>query len=222
MKFSPKYFVLALLVFLISASFSFADDNAAANIEDKLLPLINMEQAFGKALQRRNLLARYVEQETQKLRESEGDETAEIAKNLAQARKALSELSTYMDVIFGLGGVRNYEYDSVKSTIYLRVGTITEVFARAVNARDNAAKRIEELKKIIDNEMDETRKATLQKEHDSVAAQWALIVNALFNIYQVHPKRNYEFNPGNLTLYLKTNDEEIQKLQESIEQSKAE
>ena len=94
------------------------------------------------------------------------------------------------------------------------------MFARAVQARDTYAKRIVELKDIIEKEEDETRKATLQKEHDALAQRWALVVNALYSIYQVHPKRNYQFNPADLTLYLKTNDEEIQKLQEEIEKNK--
>ncbi|MFA6928793.1 MAG: hypothetical protein WCT05_00590 [Lentisphaeria bacterium] len=218
-----KFFTGAVVVMLLCGSYRLqAEETAAAeaNLEDKLLPLVTMEQAFSKALKRRALLVRFIEQETVKLKESTGEEATTISKNLAQARKALGEATTYMDVIFGLGGNRSYEYDSVKSTIYLRVGTITEVFARAIQARDTYAKRIVELKEIIEKEGDETRKATLQKEHDALAQRWALVVNALYNIYQVHPKRNYQFNPSNLTLYLKTNDEEIQKLQAEIEKNK--
>lgn len=217
-----KFFTGAVVVMLLCGGYRLQAEEAAAaeaNLEDKLLPLVTMEQAFSKALQRRALLVRFIEQETAKLKESTGEEATTISKNLAQARKALGEATTYMDVIFGLGGNRSYEYDSVKSTIYLRVGTITEVFARAIQARDTYAKRIVELKEIIEKEGDETRKATLQKEHDALAQRWALVVNALYNIYQVHPKRNYQFNPTNLTLYLKTNDVEIQKLQTEIEKT---
>lgn len=218
-----KVFTGAVVLLLLCGSYRLQAEEAAAaeaNLEDKLLPLVTMEQAFVKALQRRALLVRFIEQETAKLKESTGEEATTISKNLEQARKALGEATTYMDVIFGLGGNRAYEYDSVKSTIYLRVGTITEVFARAIQARDTYAKRIVELKEIIEQEADETRKATLQKEHDALAQRWALVVNALYNIYQVHPKRNYQFNPSNLTLYLKTNDAEVQKLQTEIEKNK--
>lgn len=216
-----KFFTCALVFMMFFGGYALrAEEAAAATLEDKLLPLVTMEQAFAKALQRRTLLARFIEQETAKLKESSGEEATKISQGLVQARKAFAELTTYMDVIFGLGGTRAYEYDSVKSTIYLRVGTVTEVFARAVQARDNYAKRIAELKDIIEKEEDETRKATLQKEHDTLAQRWALVVNALYSIYQVHPKRNYQFNPADLTLYLKTNDEEIQKLQAEIEKNK--
>jgi len=216
-----KIFAGALVFVMCCGGYALrAEEAAAAALEDKLLPLVTMEQAFAKALQRRALLARLIEQETAKLKESSGEEATKISQGLVQARKAFSELTTYMDVIFGLGGTRAYEYDSVKSTIYLRVGTITEVFARAIQARDNYAKRIVELKDIIEKEEDETRKATLQKEHDTLVQRWALVVNALYSIYQVHPKRNYQFNPSNLTLYLKTNDEELQKLQAEIEKNK--
>ncbi|NMA20640.1 MAG: hypothetical protein GX927_08680 [Lentisphaerae bacterium] len=215
-----KIFAGALVFVMCCGGYALRAEEAAAALEDKLLPLVTMEQAFAKALQRRALLARLIEQETAKLKESSGEEATKISQGLVQARKAFSELTTYMDVIFGLGGTRAYEYDSVKSTIYLRVGTITEVFARAIQARDNYAKRIVELKDIIEKEEDETRKATLQKEHDTLVQRWALVVNALYSIYQVHPKRNYQFNPSNLTLYLKTNDEELQKLQAEIEKNK--
>ncbi len=216
-----KFFTCTLVTLTIFGGHALRAEAASeATLEDKLLPLITMEQAFAKALQRRALLARFIEQETAKLKESSGEDTTAISKNLVQARKAFAELTTYMDVIFGLGGTRAYEYDNVKSTIFLRVGTVTEVFARAIQARDNYAKRIAELKDIIEKESDETRKATLQKEHDALAQRWALVVNALYSIYQVHPKRNYQFNPANLTLYLKTNDEEIQKLQDAIEKNK--
>ncbi len=212
----------ALLVLTIfGGSFLRAEEAVAdAALEDKLLPLVTMEQAFAKALQRRTLLARFIEQETAKLKESSGEAATEISQGLAQARKAFTELTTYMDVIFGLGGTRAYEYDNVKSTIYLRVGTVTEVFARAIQARDNYAKRIVELKDVIEKEADGTRKATLQKEHDGMVQRWALVVNALYSIYQVHPKRNYQFNPSNLTLYLKTSDDEIKKLQDAVEKNK--
>jgi hypothetical protein len=216
-----KFLASFLLILTASCGFSLrAEEALDATLEDKLLPLVTMEQAFAKALQRRTLLARFIEQETAKLKESSGEETTKISQGLVQARKALAELTTYMDVIFGLGGTRAYEYDNVKSTIYLRVGTVTEVFARAIQARDNYAKRIVELKDIIEKEGDEMRKATLQKEHDGMVQRWALVVNALYSIYQVHPKRNYQFNPSNLTLYLKTSDEEIKKLQDAVEKNK--
>jgi len=219
-----KKIFTAVVALLLCGGYCLRADEAAAaseaNLEDKLLPLMTMEQAFVKALQRRALLVRFIDQETAKLKESTGEEATTINKNIEQARKSLGETTTYMDVIFGLGGNRSYEYDSVKSTIYLRVGTITEVFSRAIQARDTYAKRIVELKEIIAQEADETRKATLQKEHDALAQRWALVVNALYNIYQVHPKRNYQFNPSNLTLYLKTNDAEVQKLQAEIEKNK--
>jgi len=222
MKNLKKFCLSFLLVaFAFSGVEGFAEE--AANLEDKLLPLVTMEQAFAKALQRRGLLVRFIEQENAKLKETEDEEEVQkIAQGLAQARNALAELTTYMDVIFGLGGNRSYEYDNVKSTIYLRVGTVTEVFARAVQARDSYAQRVLELKELIDKEEDETRKATLQREHDAAAQRWALLVNALYSIYQVHPKRNYQFNPENLTLYLKTSDEEIQKLNAEIEKLREE
>lgn len=113
-----KFFTGALVMMTVFGGYVLRAEEAApaeATLEDKLLPLVTMEQAFAKALQRRTLLARFIEQETAKLKESSGEDSATISKNLVQARKAFAELTTYMDVIFGLGGTRAYEYDTLSS-----------------------------------------------------------------------------------------------------------
>lgn len=197
-----------------------AEENA--KLEDKLLPLMTMEQAFANALQRRALLANFIVQERAKLEKATEEEKAELNKNIDAATKQFAELTTYMDVIFGLGGRREYEYNRVNSTIYLKVGTVAETFGRAIQARDVRAAKIRELQAALEKEEDATKKEALQKELDGVFRQYALLVNALFRIYQIHPARNYQYVAGNQTLYLKTNDEEINKLKEEIEKKNAE
>ncbi|MBR4370820.1 MAG: hypothetical protein IKS92_07225, partial [Victivallales bacterium] len=118
--------------------------------EDKLLPLITMEQAFAKALQTRNVLAQYINQENAKLEKADDAAKEEITKNVTAARRRLAEINTYMDVIYGLGGRRAYEYNRVTSEIYLRVGTVSEVFTRAIATRDALAKQITTLKDAIE------------------------------------------------------------------------
>ena len=103
-------------------------DKAAndADIENKLLKLTTLEDAFIKAWRTRNLLIRYIAQETAKLKDATDDATKkELRKNIGAARKRLQTLRVAMDIVFGIGNRRQYEYDSVKSTIYLRVGTVT-------------------------------------------------------------------------------------------------
>ncbi|MBP5671552.1 MAG: hypothetical protein J6X49_04110 [Victivallales bacterium] len=184
--------------------------------EDKYLPLITMEQAFAKALRTRAALAQYINDESAKYQKANDTEKAEIEKNVAAAQKRFNQINTYMDVIYGLGGQRNYQYNRVTSEIYLRVGTVTEVFTRAITARNNLAKQIDQLKKDIEAEKDETKKKTLEDMQLKLAQRYALIVNALYNIFEVHPERHYNFDAATRTLYLKTNDEEITKLREQI------
>lgn len=199
-----------------------APADEAAKLEDKLLPLMTMEQAFAAALQRRALLANFIVQERAKLEKATEEEKVELQKNIETASKQFTELTTYMDVIFGLGGRREYEYNRVNSTIYLKVGSVAETFGRAIQARDVRAAKIRELREAMEKEADAAKKEALQKELDGVFRQYALFVNALFRIYQIHPARNYQYVAGNQTLYLKTNDEEISKLKAEIEKKKAE
>lgn len=224
-----------LVLTAIASAFCFtaiyAQDNAEAAkpadaqaaeakpVEDKLLPLITMEQAFAKALQNRNILAQYINNEVEKYKKAEEKDKAAIEENIKNARNKLAELNTYMDVIFGLGGRRAYEYNRVTSEIYLTVGTVSEVFTRAIATRDALAKQIAAVKEAIDKEQDAEKKKALEANQTALVQRYALIVNALFNIYQVHPVRNYHFDAATRTLFLKTNDAEVTKLQEQIKKA---
>ena len=190
--------------------------------EDKLLPLITMEQAFAKALQTRNVLAQYINQESAKLEKADDAAKEEITKNVTAARRRLAEINTYMDVIYGLGGRRAYEYNRVTSEIYLRVGTVSEVFTRAIATRDALAKQITTLKEAIEKETDADKKANLEATQKQAVNRYALVVNALYNIFQIHPVRHYHFDAATRTLFLKTNDEEVQKLQEQLKKAQEE
>ena len=140
-------------------------------------------------------MAEYINNEVEKSTRSEEKDKAAIEENIKNARNKLAELNTYMDVIFGLGGRRAYEYNRVTSEIYLTVGTVSEVFTRAIATRDALAKQIAAVKEAIDKEQDAEKKKALEANQTALVQRYALIVNALFNIYQVHPVRNYHFTP---------------------------
>ena len=213
-----KLFLTSLICGLCFTSLM-ADD-AEAKKEDKLLPLITMEQAFAKALQTRNVLAQYINTENAKLEKATDAEKEELNKNITAARRRLAEINTYMDFIYCLGGRRAYEYNRVTSEIYLRVGTVSEVFTRAIATRDNLAKQIAALKEAIDKETDADKKKALEANQTAAVQRYALVVNALYNIFQIHPVRHYHFDAATRTLFLKTNDEEVQKLQEQLKEAK--
>ena len=215
-----KLFLTTLICGLCFTSLMAQD--ADEKKEDKLLPLITMEQAFAKALQTRNVLAQYINQENAKLEKADDAEKEELNKNITAARRRLAEINTSMDVIYGLGGRRAYEYNRVTSEIYLRVGTVSEVFTRAIATRDNLAKQIAALKEAIDKETDADKKKALEANQTAAVQRYALVVNALYNIFQIHPVRHYHFDAATRTLFLKTNDEEVQKLQEQLKKAQEE
>lgn len=196
-----------------------ATEPAAKPAQDKLLPLITMEQAFAKALQKRAALVQLLAQEANDYKAADDKAKPEIEKKFDATRKALAELNTYMDVIYGLGGNRAYEYNRVTSEIYLRVGTVTEVFTRAIATRDAIAKQIAAVKEALDKETDDAKKKNLEAQQAVLVRRYALIVNALFNIFQVHPVRNYHFDAASRTLFLKTSDEEVAKLREQLKKN---
>ncbi|MBN2452518.1 MAG: hypothetical protein JXR77_19185 [Lentisphaeria bacterium] len=188
------------------------------DLQNKLLPLTEMETAFKKALVTRNRLATFVQQQEQKLKEVESeDEKMQIRKDIGAARKRLQTLSVAMDVIFGIGGSRQYNYDEVTSTIYLRVGTAEEVFVRAIRARDLYTKFIAEQKAALDKETDEAKKKEIQGKVDEGTRRWQLVAASLQQIYGVTPKRDYSYNPKNSTLYLKVSENELEKLKAQLE-----
>jgi len=100
-------------------------EEAAKPEENKLVKLTTLEQAFLKANRDRQLLEVLILQETQKLEKAVKEEDKQaIRKTIGEARKRQHLLNTAMDVVFGVGRRRDYEYDTVKSTVYLRVGTV--------------------------------------------------------------------------------------------------
>ena len=100
--------------------------------------------------------------------------------------------------------------------------TVSEVFTRAIATRDALAKQITELKKAIEDETDADKKANLEATQKAAVNRYALIVNALYNIFQIHPVRHYHFDAATRTLFLKTNDEEVKKLQEQLKKAQEE
>lgn len=215
------------LLVLFSAAAVFCADEAAAKKgadkqdETKLISLGSMEQAFAKALNKRRVLANYIVTESAKYNKVSDADKKVLEANIAKARQNLAILNLYMDVVFGIGNRREYEYDQVKSTIYLKVGTVKDTFARTVNRKSAIATRIAQLDEEIKKEQDKDKAAALKTQQDNFKRAYAIIENALFAIYQIHPKRQYTYDQNNGMLYLKSNAEEINKLQEEINKNKA-
>jgi hypothetical protein len=190
----------------------------AKDVQDKLVPLTDMENAFKRTWATRVNLSRQVTALEQKLKDTADEEAKkEIRKNIGEARKNLQTLAVAMEVIFGVGRMRAYEYDEVKSTIFLRVGTAEEVFVRAIKARDAYGKLLVEKKAEADKEGDAEKKKELEKNVEELTKRYQIVAAALHQVYGVTPKRAYSYNPKNSTLYLKVSENELAKIKEQLE-----
>jgi hypothetical protein len=188
------------------------------DVRNKLLPLTDMETAFKKTWARRVALARQVDDLEKKLKDTADEEQKkEIRKTIGEARKGLQTLGVAMDVIFGIGRTRSYEYDEVKSTIYLRVATAEEAFVRAVKTRDAYAKAIVDQKAAAEKEADAEKKKQLEKSVEELTKGGQIMAAALQLVYGVTPSREFSYNPKNSTLYLKVSENEMAKLKEQVE-----
>jgi len=190
----------------------------AKDIQDKLVPLTDMETAFKRTWATRVNLARQVTTLEQKLKDTADEEAKkEIRKTIGEARKNLQTIGIAMEVIFGVGRTRAYEFDEVKSTIFLRVGTAEEVFVRAIKARDAYGKMITDQKAALEKETDAAKKKELEKTVDEATKRYQIVAAALQQVYGVTPKRAYSYNPKNSTLYLKVSENELAKIKEQME-----
>ena len=216
-----KHFALATLMMagmVIADEAPKAEANAPA--EDKLITLTTMERAFVKAINTRNQYINYIRTENAKKANATEEQKKQIDENIKTVAQNYAVLNGYLDVIFGIDNRREYEYNPVTSTIYLKVGNVKEAFMRTIQKRDAFAAKANELAEAIEKENDEAKKAELKKQHDLYVAAHAQVVNALFAVYQIHPKRNYQFDADKGILYLKSNAAEVEKLQKMLDEKK--
>jgi hypothetical protein len=220
-----RRFLVVGLCLSIAAPVCFAQEEPAAadeeaeiaeveeRVENRLLRLTTLEDAFLQADRRRRQYATFVIQETARLRETEDEEQqAEIRRNIGAARKRLADYSTAMEVVFGIGRRRDYEYNQVTSTVYLRVGTVEESFARAVRARDALLKFIGEQRALAEAETDEATKAEIEQKIDAATRQYQTVAASLQLVFGVVPQRNYMYHPQNSTLYLRITEDELTRI----------
>ena len=216
-----KHFALAALMM---AGMVIADEapkaEATTPAEDKLITLTTMERAFVKAINTRNQYINYIRTENAKKANATEEQKKQIDENIKTAAQNYAILNGYLDVIFGIDNRREYEYNSVTSTIYLKVGNVKDAFIRTIQKRDAFAAKVKELTEALEKETDEAKKAELKRQHDLYAAAHAQVVNALFAVYQIHPKRNYQVDADKGILYLKSNAAEVEKLQKMLEEKK--
>lgn len=183
------------------------------DVRDKLLKLSTLEQAFKQADYKRKQLAAAVLQDQEKLKKATtDDEKKKIQAALDDASKNLQATAIAMDVCFGIGNRRTYEFDEVSSTVYLKVGTVEEAFARTVNTRDALKKFIVEQTAAKDAEKDQAKKDEIQKKIDAAQKQFQLVAASLQLVFNISQQREYTYDPKDASIYLKISDNEVEKL----------
>ncbi len=187
--------------------------------ENKLIKVTTLEEAFLRALQTRNVLAQNIMAKVQKLRSTEVDAEKEtLRKEIEADNTNLQSIKIAMEVVFGIGNRREYEYDRVKSTIYLKVGTVEDAFARAVKTRETLREFV--VAKTAEKEKAEDAETVqqLEKQIEQATRQYQLVVASLQIVFGVVPQRHYTYDPRNATLYLNVSDAEVEQLRAKVEE----
>lgn len=185
--------------------------------EGKLVKVTTLEQAFVRALQTRQQLGNRVVALVNAMRQEQDAEKKETIKaEVEKANRALQGVKVAMEVIFGIGNRREYEY--VANTVYLKVGTVEETFARAVRTREALKQFIAQKTKEKEEAADAETVQKLEKEIEEATRRYQVVVASLQIVFGVVPQRNYTYNPQNATLYLNVTDAEVEELKAKIEE----
>lgn len=217
---SIKTFAFAAFM-MAAAVFAAENKNAAKQSNERLIKLGDTKAAFADTIKRRQILVNYINQEKAKLSKVDEKTKKTIESNLSAARQNLSLMGVYMDVVFGIGNRREYMYDPKTDMISLKVGTSKDAFARTVNRKNAIAAIIADRKKALENEKDSKKAEALKAQLSSYERAFAILENALFAVYKVHPKRQYSYDQKSGILYLKSNKQEVEKLTEELNKLKS-
>ncbi len=190
----------------------------AAAVRNKRLPWTTLQTAFQRAQLRERLLQQQILRLQRALkREKDTAKQKKIKKRLQKLTQQFKSLSVAMDVIFAAGPWgRQYVYNPVDSSVYLRIGRLPLLFARAVNVRDRLAKYIGEQQALKEAEKDKKKQEKIQKQVDAASRQWRVLTAALQVVFGIVPQRSYQYDPKSSMLYLMVSDQEIKKLQSQL------
>ncbi|MCF7854468.1 MAG: hypothetical protein K9N51_06715 [Candidatus Pacebacteria bacterium] len=183
----------------------------------RLVKWTTLEDAFLKTNRNRIILRRYIAQQEEQLKNTEGEEQKqEVRKKIGEVRKRLHRINTAMDVIYGVAEDPQYVYNPVQSTVYVRVGTVQETFEEVARMRDRLRRTVADQKNKLDNAQDEDTKAKLQKALDAVVGRYQTVAAALQTVFGISPDRDFSYNPDNATLYLKVTDDELAEIKQRL------
>ena len=187
--------------------------------ENKLVQLDSLENAFLKSVQRRQLLALNILNLQGELNQTDDEKKKkDITEQLEKAQKDLAVLNVAMDVVFSPAQPRQYEYNPVKSMVYVKVGNMEQIFIRMVRVRDALLQAIQEKQKKLDDETEDKKKKEIEKAIQNLQRQYQTVVASQQLVFDIVPQRNYFYNPKDSTLYLRVTEDEAKKIQEKMDE----
>ncbi|NOY82265.1 MAG: hypothetical protein GXP31_14800 [Kiritimatiellaeota bacterium] len=191
---------------------------APSEKRDKLLKWTTLESAFVQTQRKERRLLTFIVQQKRKLNGIKDDKQKQkVQQGIDKATKQLQALSAAMNVLFAAQPIaRNYVYNPVNSNVYLQVGSLQRVFARAIRVRDRLAQFIGEQQALKEAEKDTKKKEDIDKKIQNATRQYRIVAAALQVVFGVVPQRSYQYDPKSSTLYLKVSDSEIAKLREQV------
>jgi len=175
-----------------------------------------LKELLLKAVRRRDLLIRYIAQEEGKLKAAADERSRkELAANIAEGRSRLQTTEDALGAVFWLGHRRVYEYNSVTSTVYLRVGTPEESFARALAMRDALQMLVQDQAALLLTEQDPAKRAQINEIVGSAARHYRALVAALQAIFGITP--GHEHHDQDSALYQASVKEAQESIRKAIE-----
>lgn len=191
---------------------------AKAEKRDKLIKWTKLETAFVQTQRKERRLINIIVQQKRKLNATkDAEEQKKLQQNIDKATNQLQILSGAMNILFAAQPLaRTYAYNPVNSNVYLQIGSLQRIFARAISVRDRLAQFIGEQQALKDAEKDAKKKADIDKKIQTGTLQYRRVAAALQVVFGVVPQRSYQYDPKSSTLYLKVSESELTKLQQQL------
>ncbi len=191
----------------VSAQAPAVPDAAAASA---MVKVTTLEDAFVKASRRQDALEDYILRQQERLVGAKDEKVIKALQGaLENAEQELRNLRVAMRVIFGTGQRRNYVYNQVNSKVYLEVGSLEDIFGRALATRQLLRRYISENVPKLETEKDAGKKSELQTRIESATRYYKVVAASLQLIFNVDTDKEYGYDPRNATIYLKTPPEQM-------------
>lgn len=189
--------------------------------ENKLVRLESLEDSFLNCLRKRQTLAitgLNLQNQLKDIKKKKGKK--DLKEQLEKVQQELGGLNLAMNVIFNPLQPFQYEYNPVKSEVFLKIGNLEQIFIKSIQLKEAIVEGIGEQEKSLADKKNKSKKEEIEKGIENLKQQYQIMVASLQIVFNVVPERNYMYNPKDSTLYLKVTEKEASRIQEKFEELK--